>query len=527
MARQRLTQVARPATSQARDWAAVGVVGFCEILGVPLTIEQRVLCRVAFERVEPRDLSPPEYAIAQKLLKPAEQLEPVDTIPKHARSVFTLVKGRRTGGTYLSALYSSHRALAADLSTLAPGEVGRVIFGAPDLDQATMALTYAVGAFESHPELEPLIREKSAHRLVIERPNDGRKVEFVTRAASRGGRTFRSRSVLCACLTEVSQFLTSDYIVNDEECFRALTPSILPGGVCILESSPLAEAGLLYTEFERNWGHPSTSIAMHAPTLLLLNSERNREVVALQEATDPEVAQREFGAQFIPFGSNLFFPGEVIRRSKVAGGGTTKAPGPGELGSVGGDLGLTRDAAAFVVVHRKPDPDQGEQRDPKLDRYRVVECVERRPQRGAPLKLRELVPLAAELAGRHGQKSALVDQWSLQAAREHAPPGFSLDADATTDEAAQYDAVLELMKAGRVEIPEEFAALLRQLPLVMSKPTPGGGKKIILPRKFGSHCDLVPAFVKAVWKAKRAHIGVTTSQPKDVRQRQGARTGGF
>jgi hypothetical protein len=83
------------------------------------------------------------------------------------------------------------------------------------------------------------------------------------------------------------------------------------------------------------------------------------------------------------------------------------------------------------------------------------------------------------------------------------------------------------MKQGLVEIPAEFETLLRQLPLVMSKPTPGGGKKIILPRKFGSHCDLVPAFVKALWKAKQAEIGPRPGQPKNVRQRAFARSAGY
>jgi hypothetical protein len=142
------------------------------------------------------------------------------------------------------------------------------------------------------------------------------------------------------------------------------------------------------------------------------------------------------------------------------------------------------------------------------------------------LKLGELVPLGCELARQHGQRSVLVDQWSVQAAREHLPKGFSLETD-DTDEADLYAAVLELMKAGQVEIPQSFVDLLRQLPLVMSKPKAGGGFTIILPRKFGTHCDLVPAFVKAVWKAKKAAIGWTASQPKGGRQRQGARTGGF
>jgi hypothetical protein len=535
VARQRLTRAARPdSPAKARDWGALTLLEFCEILGVALTIQQRVLCKIAFEKREPGELEGEEFEIAQRLLKPPEQLEPVLTIPRSARRVVTLVKGGRMGGTYLSALYAAHRALVADLSTLAPGELGRVLFGAPDLDLAGQALTYATGAYESHPELEQLIVGKpTSSRLVIKRPVDGREVEFVTRAAARGGKTFRSRSFVCACLTEVAFFLSAEHVVNDEDCFRAVNPRVLPGGLTILESTPFAEAGLLFDQFDKNFGKPDTALALEAPTLFMLPTERNREVVEAEERRDPENALREFGAKFIAFGSLLFFPRDVLRKCTVPGKGKESAPGPGEVGAVGGDLGLTRDAAAFVAVHRvagprkkKADGLEDERRNPKTDRYRVAECIERRPVRGAPLKLSELVPLSAELAARHGQKSALVDQWSVQPAREHTPKGFALETD-QADEAVLFDAALELMKADQVEIPAAFEALLRQLPLVMSKPIPGGGKKIILPRKFGSHCDLVPAFVKALWKAKGSPIGVSSGEPPKVRKRAMATTGGF
>jgi hypothetical protein len=143
------------------------------------------------------------------------------------------------------------------------------------------------------------------------------------------------------------------------------------------------------------------------------------------------------------------------------------------------------------------------------------------------MRLSELVPLGCSLAERHGQKSLLVDGWSLQPAREHLPKGFSLETETLTDEAVMFDAVLELMKAGQVEIPAEFDGLLRQLPMVMSKPTPGGGKKIILPRKFGVHCDMVPAFVRALWQAMRAEVGATVAQPAGLRTRVMSRGGGY
>lgn len=538
VARQRLTALGatptEPPPAAGTDWPHTRFLDFADrVSGDPLSPVQRVICKLAFEGVEPRDLEGEEWEIAQRLLKPPDQLEPIETIPPNARSVLTLVKGARIGGTYISALYAAHRALKADLSTLAPGELGRVIFGGPKLDFPQQALTYVVGAYQSQAELAAMVEVSSTNRLVIRRPHDGRQVEFVTRAADRGGASFRSRTLICAVFTEYAFFLSAEHVANDEDCFRAAAPRVLPGGLTILESTPFAEAGHLHSEFERNWGKPTTSLAMHAPTMFVLPTERNRLAYENAVATDPENAEREFGAAFIPFGSSVFFPRDVLRKCAVAGEGKTTGPGPGELAAVGGDLALSGDAAGFVVVHRVPAPTKpaedgkpaDERRDPQTDRYRVVETLERKPTRGLPLRLGELVPTGCEIAGRHGQKSLLVDQWSVQPAREHLPKGFSLDTD-PTEEAQVYKAALELMKAGQVEIPEGFKQLLRQLPLVMSKPKAGGGFTIILPRKFGSHCDLVPAFVKALWRAKRLDVGMRTEAPK-VRPREARSTGGY
>src|SRR6185436_12014673 len=124
VARQRLARLATPKPSgPKRDWAAMPFTAFADLLGVPLTLQQRVLCMLAFEGKEPRDLQGDEFEIGQRLLKPPDQAEPILVIPRSARRVLTLVKGGRCGGTYLSALYAAHRALVADLSTLAPGEL--------------------------------------------------------------------------------------------------------------------------------------------------------------------------------------------------------------------------------------------------------------------------------------------------------------------------------------------------------------------------------------------------------------------
>ena len=523
----------RPTTTTTKPeptvpWSTLTFLEFATRLGVPLTAPQRVLIKIAADGAEPQDLEGEEFEIAQKLLKPATQLEPVLTIPQSARGVLTMVKGARIGGTYIWTLYLCWRALTADLSPLAPGERARAIVGAAEDDQATQAHSYAVGAFESHPELQAMIVRQLGDRFVIERPQDGRQVDFRFRPASRAGRGFRGRWLVAAVLTEVAFFQDATHVVNDEDVFNAVSPRVLPGGLTVLESTPWLEAGLLFAEFDRNWGNPTTSIAVHSPTLFMLPTETNKQAVAREELRNPENAAREFGALFVAHGTSLFFSRESIKRATRP---DLKAnpgrPGAGELAGIGGDLGLVQDAAGFVAVHRVPAPERREERrDPATDRYQVAEWVERRPQRGLPLKLGELVPLACDVAERHGERFILVDGWNLQAAREHLPPkGFSLDVD-PTDTADVFLAVRDLMTEGCVDIPGEADQLIKQLALVLQKPKSGGGIQVILPRRFGTHLDLVSAFVRAVWRAKSRTSDIA-GPPPAPKVRPRAAAGGY
>jgi hypothetical protein len=539
-ARLRPTTTKRPEPSVA--WSKLSFVGFARELGIPLSDAQRVLALVAFDGLEPRDLEPEDFAIAQRLFTTPGG-EPMLTIPRAARRVLTIVKGARCGGTYLSTVYVCWRALTADLSTLAPGERARGILGAPDLDLASQALSYAIGVFESHADLAAMIKRQAGERLIIERPHDGRQVEIRYRTANRGGRSFRARSLIAGVLSELAFFQDSSHVVNDEDCFRAINPRVLPGGLTILESTPWEESGLLFEEFTKNFGKPETSMAVFAPTLFFLPTERNREVVAAEEKRDPTNAAREFGGQFLAIGSSIFFHAEALRRFLAAGVGlewNPGAPNPGELVGVGGDLGLTSDAAAFVAVHRVPEPkspSDDERRDPARDHYQVAELAERIPAKGAPLKLGELVPLGCAMAKRHGETMVLVDQWSLQPAREHLPSGFSLVPVEPKGELERFLLARELMVENRLALPaaldksgqpeplEAFAKLHAQLKLVLQRPKPGGGMTIYLPKKAGTHLDLVPAFVNAVWRAK--HATFSTGAPPKRRPRSARATGGY
>lgn len=461
----------------------VAFTKFCsDVLRVQLTAAQRVLALVAFDSVEPRDLTGTDRDIARQLFGD------VETIPASARAVLVAVCGARSGKTYVfDALYSLWRALTADLSGLAPGEMGVAVIVAPELRTARQALRFALGAARSSAPIARLVKSVTTDSFQLMRA-DGARVSIEVLPATRGGSALRGRSLVSAVLDECAFFRDEGFVVNDAEVFRAVAPRVLAGGMVVLASTPWAEAGLLFDEYRKNWAAPRTALVAHAPTLLM-NPSKAAEI-ARETERDPENARREFGAEFLPYGSGLFFDGHAIDRALQAGAEIRKeAPREGHV-AIGGDLGLVRDASGFVAIHAG-------------DFYDVAELLEMRPQRGAPLKLSEVCASAAEFAGRHDARVIHVDHHALPAAVEHMPEGYRLEPVEGGQDAKveRYTTVRNLLNEGRVRIPRSYTRLANQLREVLAKPMPGGGLHISLPRRAGVHGDVGASFVLGVHAA--------------------------
>ncbi len=461
---------------------ALPFVEFCErVLKVTLTPGQRTLARVAFDGVAPSKLDPEERAIAESLLGP------IDEVPPSARLVLTLVKGARIGGSYVfGALYSLWRALVADLSTLAPGEIAVALVVAPDLRLSRQILRYALGAAESVPAIDRLIVTKGTDGLTLLRP-DGRKVAIECLPATRGGSAVRGRSLVCAVLSEAAFFRDDSAAVNDVDVFRAVMPRVMPGGLTVLESTPWVETGLLFDLFSRNHAEPIDALAALCPTLAMRDDERTKLVVANEFARDPENARREFGAEFIFGGSGLFFGPELLRAAMVDEP-PYRSRAHFQSIELGADVGLVSDASAIAAVGTR-----GEM-------LTLCDFKEWRPKKGAPLKLSEVVGAFCEFAARYDERSITVDHHELEAGKEHLPDGFSLTACAGGGDAktARFLKVRELLRQEQLKIPTQFSKVANQLSLIVSKPKPGGGTSIILPRRAGTHLDVASAFILAV-----------------------------
>lgn len=464
---------------------------FCCLIDVSLSNTQRILTTVAFDGVDPVDLPEEDLAIADELFGKVQRFD------RRVRAVLVAVCGARGGKTYiLSALYSLWRALYADLSTMAPGEVAVALVVAPDLGLAHQTLAYAKGAIAATESLSGMVVTDNADSVSLRRA-DGNTVSILCRAAGRGGAGLRGKSLVSAVLDECAFFRDRSYVVNDKDVFDAVSPRVLPGGLVVIASTPWAEAGLLFDEFTLNFGHPVTAMAVTAPTLLMLPTQRNKDAVAREEARDPDNALREFGAQFMAVGAGTFFDRDCCVVDEDCEP-RTNAPSGVTVG-VGGDLALVRDAAALVVVH-----EQGGE-------YYVTEVIEKKPQKNSPLKLSEVIKDFSAVALRHNATEIEVDHHELEAAREHCPDDVSLVACDGGQQAKvdTYSRVRDILHDGRLHVPPQFQRVALQLRDVVKRPMSGGGMRIFSPHRNNAHGDLVSALVLAIDRIEEGSAGAS------------------
>jgi hypothetical protein len=467
--------------------ATIPFCAFVEtVLHVRLTRPQEVLARVAFDRVEPRDLTGADRDIARQLFGS------IDTVPPEARGVLVAVCGARGGKSYvLGALYALWRSLTADLGSLAPGEQASAVVVAPDVRLARQVLRYVTGAARAVPAIAACIESESSDSLLLRRP-DGAAVALEVLPATRGGSAVRGRSLVCAVLDEAAFFRDADSVVNDSEIFKAIAPRVTPGGLVVIASTPWAEVGLLHSEFSANHGAPRTALAAHAPTLLLRDGDPGVEAMVRRERDrDPDNARREFDAEFMAAGSGLFFPPELLGPACDDTVSVEHGCPAGALAVIGGDLGLVHDASAFVAVHVADDL------------VVVADLCELRPARGTPLKLSDVVAAGCDFARRHGVREIHVDHHVLEPAREHLPSGFTLDAceGGQQAKADRHIAVREGLREGKVRIAGDLRRIVIQLGSIVSRPLPGGGIAISIPRRGGVHGDAAAATILAVHAA--------------------------
>jgi len=314
---------------------------FVTSLAITLTPAQRVLARVAFDGVEPRQMRGESRRIARQLFGD------IDTIPLVARAVMVWVVGARSGKSWLSALRLLHLALTCDLSRLAAGEIAVGLICAPDLKLARQTLRFASGAVLGS-RFASCVVGQTADSITIRR-HDGRTVSIEALPASRGGSSLRGRTLIGAVLDECAFFLSDEYVVNDQEILAAVSPRILPDGQVLIPSTPWTKSGLLYELFSQNFGAPSSALAATASTLLMRDhDEHTTRIVTRERLRDPENAQREYEAIFTDGAGTLLTSADVDASVDPV---RSRPPRSSCVYGMAIDVGLRHDATAIVVFH--------------------------------------------------------------------------------------------------------------------------------------------------------------------------------
>lgn len=463
-------------------------VRFCEdVLGVTFEPAQRVFQMVApLEGVQPRELVGEDREIAR------EAFGEIDEIPPDARALVSVLKGADVGFSFMMGLRLLYRAISADVSDAAPGEVRPALCVAPDLRLARNPVRTALGFAERIPAIASRIEAKTADGFVIGREK-GRKTSVEALPASVGGRATRGRRYVEVVLDEAAFFRDATTgAVNDLDILRSVATRTRDGQVW-LGSTPWLETSQVMTLFRDNFGAPSTALAARLPTLLVRTDESVRRLVARARQQDPAGAATEYDCE-PPVGAGAFFDSYAVSTAAVDGMPLVLEHSPSVPSFAAIDAGFVHDSTGGAVAHRRGDI------------IEIAEVFERKPSRGKPLVPSVVIGEFAEVAKRHRVRVVYGDIHYAEAIKESltkhgltfraAPGGHQGKADT-------FGRARELIHAGRVRWSAGHARLTQQAREVISRPMPGGGLAIIQPRKKGSgHGDILSAAVLAIWAAR-------------------------
>ncbi len=482
-----------------------------DVYGLTLTNGQSAFVRVAIDGCTFEDLTDAEREAAEQMFGD------VSNVPEVARRTVVAALGRSSGKTEICAGIAIYKALTVDLSKCGPGDIPRAFVIAPDTDTAAITLERAIARLEENEELRACVIGEPTKGVITLRRPDGREVRLEVKAATRGGKSIRGRSLICVILDEAALFYGDSYVVNDREIVKAARPRLLRGGVILLASTPWSEEGLFYDLFAKNHARPFTAIVAQASTLVMRDNDPEiAAMVALEREEDPDNAARELDAQFIAGGSSLFFDAEAIALA------LTKAPLEGDdlTKGAGADLALVRDSSALAIVAKDSAANFG-----------LIETDEKKPEKGAPLKLSLVVKGFASVLRRHDLDEFTADNHAKEPAREWADlEGITIDnaPEGREGKWLTYSFLRSLLNECRYALPNN-PRLIAQLRAVRSKPMPGGGYQITSPRRKGTgHGDLVSALVLGTWAAENATSGFCWSHENDHYQdaESGYRYGG-
>jgi hypothetical protein len=419
----------------------------------------------------------------------------------------TVIAGVRSGKSLIAGCAGVKSCVTADLRSLRKHEVPRFSIVAPTTDNANATFDLLVGSVHASKTLAAMIvGDPTADTLVLRR-TDGRVVEIVVVAASRGAVTLRSRWSVGFVLDEVALFgaETQGAVVNAEELLRAGETRLVPGAQGWLISSPFGPSGLLYDQYTAHFGKPGRVLVVHAPTRDMNPAFPLAQIEALR-ASKPDVVAREYDALWVSADS-AFLEGtlvdaaaraEPLEEPRVSGAAYTAAM----------DAATRGNSWTLVIGRGAAGPDG-------LPRVIVALAMQWTGSKTKPLDPGVVLGEIAAVCARYGIREITCDAWGADPlaslARQH---GLTLRSLTQTPQQKfdKFDAVRTLLATQRLELPP--VPILVQDLKSLRKVATHNAIRVDLPRTAdGRHCDYAPSVALVCDEAPRTQIAAETECP--------------
>jgi hypothetical protein len=201
--------------------------------------------------------------------------------------------GRRGGKSRMLAGIAVYLACCFDWSTyLDPGELGVLPVLAQDRRSARTIMSYVKGML-AHPRLQARVVSDQAESIGID---DNLLIEVVTASY----RAVRNRTVIAALCDEIAFWRSDEGSANlDREVITALEPAMatIPNALLLGASSPYAQRGVLWEQYERYYGKSGGPLIWKAPTRVM-NPTVPQSFIDGKFDEDPVAAAAEYGAEF-------------------------------------------------------------------------------------------------------------------------------------------------------------------------------------------------------------------------------------
>lgn len=282
-----------------------------------------------------------------------------------------LVLGRRSGKSYLSALFSSYEAYKL-IMLKDPQKFYRInapiyiINTATSADQAESIIFTEVKRFiKKCPVFDGRIGKNTQNELHILKDADleGYGVEkadstmtgnIVLKSGSSNSAGLRGKTAIAVIYDEMAHFVETNGKGSGKEVYNALSRSsatfkILGDGRQIVLSSPYTPSGQFYDLYVNSKKEPSM-LMFQVPTWNI-NPRVPKSILESEFRQDPELAATEYGARFLRRSESIYFPKEKIDLATESGRMMQSKGNPAFQYYLHIDAAETSDRYAFLLAH--------------------------------------------------------------------------------------------------------------------------------------------------------------------------------